>query len=77
MINDGYPDARLAPLDSIYDRYRFLSKRVHLHSRLLNDSAAGSMSLRNELSLFLLKPGHSILSPGMYWLPMVRNWQSL
>lgn len=55
MINDGYPDARLAPLESIFDRYRFLSKRVHLHSRLLNDSAAGSMSLRTELALFLAK----------------------
>lgn len=55
MINDGYPDARVAPLDSIFDRYRFLSKRVHLHSRLLNDSAAGSMSLRTELALFLAK----------------------
>ncbi|UYQ95004.1 PLP-dependent aminotransferase family protein [Chitinophaga horti] len=55
MINDGYPDVRLAPLDAIYDRYRFLSKRVHLHSRLLNDSAAGSVSLRNELALFLSK----------------------
>lgn len=55
MINDGYPDARLAPWDSIYERYRFLSKRVHLHSRLLNDSAAGSLSLRTELALFLAK----------------------
>ncbi|OQP58728.1 PLP-dependent aminotransferase family protein [Niastella populi] len=55
MINDGYPDARIAPLESIYDRYKFLSKRVHLHSRLLNDSAAGSMSLRTELALFLAK----------------------
>jgi len=71
MINDGYPDARLAPLDSIYDRYRFLSKRVHLHSRLLNDSAAGSMSLRTELALFLAKtralniePRHVLVTHG-------------
>jgi GntR family transcriptional regulator / MocR family aminotransferase len=71
MINDGYPDARLAPLDSIFDRYRFLSKRVYLHSRLLNDSAAGSMSLRNELSLFLAKtrainvePRHVLVTHG-------------
>lgn len=71
MINDGYPDARLAPLDSIYDRYRFLSKRIHLHSRLLNDSAAGSVSLRNELALFLAKtralniePRHVLVTHG-------------
>jgi len=55
MINDGYPDARLAPLDSIYDRYKFLAKRSHLHSRLLTDSLAGSLYLRNELAVFLSK----------------------
>ena len=71
MINDGYPDSRLAPLDSIYDRYKFLSKRVHLHSRLLNDSAAGSMSLRTELAIFLAKtralniePRHVLVTHG-------------
>jgi GntR family transcriptional regulator/MocR family aminotransferase len=71
MINDGYPDSRLAPLDSIYDRYKFLYKRVHLHSRLLNDSAAGSMSLRTELALFLgktralnIEPRHVLVTHG-------------
>ncbi|MCK7556016.1 PLP-dependent aminotransferase family protein [Chitinophaga sedimenti] len=71
MMNDGYPDVRLAPLDSIYDRYRFLSKRVYLHGRLLNDSAAGSMALRTELSHFLAKtralhldPSHVLVTHG-------------
>lgn len=34
MINDGYPDARIAPLDLIIDRYKFLSGRTNEHSRL-------------------------------------------
>lgn len=55
MINDGYPDARHAPLDSILDRYRDLSSRAYLHGTLMNDSAAGSFSLRNELADFLSK----------------------
>lgn len=70
-INDGYPDPRLAPLDSIFDRYRFLSKRVQLHGRLLKDSTAGSLSLRSELASFLSKtralniePQHVLVTHG-------------
>lgn len=53
MINDGYPDARIAPLDSIVDRYRFLSLRTNIHNRLLADGPKGSALLRNELAQFL------------------------
>lgn len=52
-INDGYPDVRLAPLDSIYERYRFLAKRTHYHNRLLTDSVSESQSLRHQLAIFL------------------------
>jgi len=55
MINDGYPDARIAPLDLIIDRYKFLSKRTNIHSKLLADGSHGSNSLRTELALFLSK----------------------
>lgn len=55
MINDGYPDARLAPLDLIYDRYKFLAKRPHMYGKLLTNGPAGSQSLRNELAVFLSK----------------------
>lgn len=55
MINDGYPDARIAPLDLIIDRYRFLSKRVNTHNKLLSEGSLGSNSLRTELALFLSK----------------------
>lgn len=55
MINDGYPDARIAPMDAIIDQYKFLSKRTNLHHKLLADGYCGSASLRNELALFLSK----------------------
>lgn len=55
MINDGYPDARIAPLDLIVDRYKFLSGRTNVHNKLLADGPNGSISLRTELALFLSK----------------------
>ncbi len=55
MINDGYPDARIAPLDLIIDRYRFLSKRMNAYNKLLSEGALGSSSLRTELASFLSK----------------------
>lgn len=55
MINDGYPDARIAPLDSIIDRYRFLSKRMNTHAKLLSEGSFGSSLLRTELATFLSK----------------------
>lgn len=55
MINDGYPDARIAPLDLIIDRYRFLSKRMNTYNKLLSEGSLGSNSLRTELALFLSK----------------------
>lgn len=55
MINDGYPDARIAPLDLIIDRYKFLSGRTNEHSRLLADGSKGSNLLRTELAQFLSK----------------------
>ncbi len=55
MISDGYPDPRIAPLDLIVDRYRFLSGRTNVHNRLLTDGAQGSALLRTELAQFLSK----------------------
>ncbi|TYR31768.1 PLP-dependent aminotransferase family protein [Sphingobacterium phlebotomi] len=55
MINDGYPDARIAPLDLIVDRYKFLSGRTNVHNRLLADGSKGSNLLRTELAHFLSK----------------------
>jgi len=63
MINDGYPDARIAPLDLIIDRYKFLSKRTNLHAKLLANSVSGNNSLRTELALFLSRTRGLDISP--------------
>lgn len=63
MINDGYPDARIAPFHSIQERYRFLSGRTGLHAKLLTGSSAGSQSLRDELALFLSRTRALDISP--------------
>lgn len=55
MINDGYPDARIAPLHLILDQYKFLSGRTNVHNRLLADGSKGSRLLRTELAQFLSK----------------------
>lgn len=55
MINDGHPDPRIAPINSILNRYKTLLTKAYLHGQLLTGSAAGSTSLRSELASFLSK----------------------
>ncbi|PST83175.1 hypothetical protein C7T94_11285 [Pedobacter yulinensis] len=55
MINDGYPDHRIAPLNSIFNRYKTLFTKNHLQGPLLTGNPAGSLSLRTELAGFLSK----------------------
>jgi GntR family transcriptional regulator/MocR family aminotransferase len=56
VINDGYPDTRLAPLGALFSKYKSLfAKKNLMDSLLLKGTAAGSVSLRNELALFLFK----------------------
>ncbi|MGN6394830.1 MAG: PLP-dependent aminotransferase family protein [Mucilaginibacter sp.] len=53
LINDGYPDPRIAPLDSIVNRYKMLLGKAGLHGSLMTGNAAGSRLLRSELADFL------------------------
>lgn len=55
VINDGYPDARVAPLPLLLSKYKSLFGKNYIDSLLLNSSAAGSVNLRTELALFLSK----------------------
>ncbi|PWG81944.1 aminotransferase-like domain-containing protein [Pararcticibacter amylolyticus] len=52
MINDGYPDQRIAPLGAIFNHYKTLANRAYLHGQLMYGNA-GSLSLRRELAVFL------------------------
>lgn len=53
MINDGYPDPRIAPLNSLFHRYKTLLNKADVHGPLIAGNVAGSMLLRNELANFL------------------------
>ncbi|RCH55159.1 PLP-dependent aminotransferase family protein [Mucilaginibacter hurinus] len=53
LINDGFPDQRIAPLNAVMDRYRNLAGKAYLHSPLLTGDWAGSPTLRAELASFL------------------------
>jgi GntR family transcriptional regulator/MocR family aminotransferase len=53
IINDGYPDPRIAPLNSLFNRYKTLLSKADLHGPLITGNVAGSMFLRSELANFL------------------------
>ncbi|MDO3643739.1 PLP-dependent aminotransferase family protein [Mucilaginibacter sp. L3T2-6] len=55
LINDGYPDSRITPIDSLFNRYKALLSKADLHSPLMTGNVAGSLSLRRELADFLSK----------------------
>ncbi|UOE48850.1 PLP-dependent aminotransferase family protein [Mucilaginibacter sp. SMC90] len=71
LINDGYPDPRIAPLNSIANRYKTLLDKAALHGPLMTGHAAGSLSLRMELAEFLsrtralnIKSEHVLVTQG-------------
>jgi GntR family transcriptional regulator / MocR family aminotransferase len=53
VINDGFPDARIAPVDALMKQYRYFFKRPSLESYIMHGSAAGSYNLRMALAGFL------------------------
>lgn len=55
LINDGFPDQRIAPFKAILNRYRDLVGRAYLHGQLLTGNSAGSLALRTELAAFLTR----------------------
>lgn len=71
MMNDGYPDVRIAPLEQITERYKFLSGRITVHNKLLAEGSKGSSLLRTELARFLsmtraleVVPEQVLITPG-------------
>ena len=53
IINDGYPDQRIAPIALILDRYKALLNKPSFHGKLMKESSSGNQALRRELSIFL------------------------
>jgi GntR family transcriptional regulator/MocR family aminotransferase len=54
-INDGFPDARIAPIDSLLKQYRVFLKKSHMQGLFMSSDAAGAYSLRCEIASFLSK----------------------
>jgi GntR family transcriptional regulator / MocR family aminotransferase len=52
-LDDGFPDARLAPLDEISRAYRTQLLAANPYKRLGYGDTAGSLALREELSVYL------------------------
>ena len=55
VINDGYPDARIAPLSILFSKYKSLHGKNYLDGLLMGGTAAGAINLRTELASFLSK----------------------
>lgn len=53
VINDGFPDARIAPVDNLMRHYRSLLKKSYAQGLFMHSNAAGSANLRNEIARFL------------------------
>lgn len=53
VVNDGYPDSRIAPLQVLMDRYKYLQGRVLKLNSIISEAPAGAESLRTALSSYL------------------------
>ncbi|WP_442587661.1 PLP-dependent aminotransferase family protein [Pedobacter sp. AW31-3R] len=55
VISDGFPDARIAPLNSLLAQYRKYLKKPYMNGLFMQGKPSGSASLRTELASFLAK----------------------
>ncbi|WP_234997828.1 PLP-dependent aminotransferase family protein [Mucilaginibacter sp. OK098] len=53
VINDGYPDSRIAPLSLLLSKYKSLFSKKYLDGLLLRGTTTGSEYLRIELASFM------------------------
>lgn len=53
IINDGFPDARIAPVDNLMRYYRSMLKKSYAQGLFMYSDAAGSLNLRTEIARFL------------------------
>lgn len=53
VIDDGYPDVKLSPIDTLLKSYRFIATKKSSVQRSLEDGAKGSLRLREQLSFSL------------------------
>lgn len=53
IIDDGYPDVRLSPIDTLLKSYRFILTKKNNIEQSKEDNARGSIRLREQLTLLL------------------------
>jgi len=53
IINDGFPDARMAPVDLLFKQYKQLFQKILVQRRLIYGDPLGSINLRLAIVKFL------------------------
>jgi GntR family transcriptional regulator/MocR family aminotransferase len=53
VINDGFPDPRIAPIDTLFRQYRYFFQRPSSDGSIMHGDKAGSMNLRMAISRFI------------------------
>ena len=53
IINDGFPDARIAPVDLLLKQYKQLNQKILIQRRIIYGDPSGSINLRLAIAKFL------------------------
>lgn len=53
VVNDGFPDARLAPMESLLKQYRSFLRKSYAQNAFMLGAPAGADNLRTEISKFI------------------------
>lgn len=53
VVNDGFPDARIAPVDMLMKQYYTFLKKSHIQGQFMLGDITGSYNLRKEIAVFL------------------------
>ena len=53
VINDGFPDSRIAPVDTLFRQYRYLLQRPSSDRQVMYGDPGGTLNLRIALTSFL------------------------
>lgn len=53
VINDGFPDSRIAPVDTLLRQYRYLLQRPSSDRQVMYGDPAGTLNFRTALATFL------------------------
>jgi len=53
VINDGFPDARIAPVDNLLRHYRLFFRKTYHEGLIMHGDAEGSVNLRSAIASFL------------------------